>query len=55
MANFTYGEWRLIGFAIIAIFCAIAGFTSGEGVAVLLWIPVGACLLYLAYRKSRPS
>jgi hypothetical protein len=53
MANFTYGEWRLIGFAFVAIFCAFAGLSAGEGPAVLLLLPVGGIILYMAYRRMQ--
>jgi hypothetical protein len=52
MSNFSYGEWNLIFFAIVAIFAAIAGFAAGEGLAALIFLPIGGFILYLAFNKS---
>ncbi len=51
MPDFSYGEWRLIGFAFVAIFCVVAGLSAGEGPAILLWLPVAGFIIYMAYRR----
>jgi hypothetical protein len=53
MSNFSYGEWRLIGLAFVLIFSGFAGLAAGEGLAAILLVPVGAIILYVAYRKTR--
>ena len=53
MSDFSYGEWRLIGLAVVGIFCAGAGLAAGEGPAVLLFLPVSGVILYLAYKKLK--
>jgi hypothetical protein len=53
MSGFSYGEWRWIIFAFVAIFCVIAGLAAGEGPAILLFLPVAGFILYRAYGRLK--
>ena len=53
MSGFSYGEWRFIWFAPVAIFCGIMGLTAGEGPISLISIVIGVGILFLAFNKKR--
>jgi hypothetical protein len=53
MAGFSYGEWRFIWLAPVAIFCGVMGLAEGEGPVGLICIAIGIGILFLAYNKHK--